>query len=70
MFVYCQYPNRKADVFEFSQSAHEKIAAGNLDPLLDAGVTGFFRVTVDDSLGFREVWSNRENRDNRKTNRR
>jgi hypothetical protein len=65
MFVYCQFPNRQADVFEFSPEAHWKIAAGNLDPLLDAGVTGFFRVTVEDEKGFREVWSNR-NKSNRR----
>ena len=60
--VYCQFPDKKADVFEFSETAFNKIANGNLDPLLDAGVKGFFRVTIEDNNGFREVWSNRGKR--------
>jgi hypothetical protein len=59
MFVYCQFSGKWAECYEFSAEAFNRIASGDMEPLYDAGVTRFNRVTVDDGTGQREVWSKR-----------
>lgn len=58
-YVYAQFPGNWAECYEFSNEAFMRISRGDLTPLDEAGVTGFFRVTVEDSRGFREVWRSR-----------
>ena len=60
-YVYCQFQRKQAEVYEFSREVFERIAGGDLDALLDAGVaTNFHRVTCDDRGNFFEVWSKRQ----------
>lgn len=59
MFVYCQFAGKHAECYEFSTEIFQRIAAGDMQPLYDVGVTRFNRVTVDDGSGQREVWSKR-----------
>jgi hypothetical protein len=59
MFVYCQFAGKHAECYEFSTEIFDRIAAGDMQPLYDVGVTRFNRVTVDDGTGQREVWSKR-----------
>jgi len=62
MFVYCQFSGKWAECYEFDAESFQRIAAGDVQPLYDAGVTRFNRVTVDDGSGQREVWSKRPSR--------
>lgn len=62
MFVYCQFPGKHAECYEFSTEIFRRISEGDIQPLYDAGVSRFNRVTVDDGRSFREVWSKRQNR--------
>ena len=61
-FVYCQFSGKWAECYEFSAESFQRIASGDIQPLYDAGVTRFNRVTVDDGSGQREVWSKRPSR--------
>jgi hypothetical protein len=62
MFVYCQFAGKQAECYEFSVEVFNQIASGDIQPLHDAGITRFNRVTVDDGQSFREVWSKRQTR--------
>lgn len=66
-FVYCQFSNKQAEVYEFPEHVHYAISDGNLQILVEAGITGFNRVTVDDMYGYREVWR-RPSRNDRNNN--
>ena len=59
MFVYCQLSGKWAECYEFDDESFQRISSGDMQPLYDAGVTRFNRVTVDDGSGQREVWSKR-----------
>jgi len=60
MFVYCQFAGKNAECYEFSTEIFQRIAAGDIQPLYEVGITRFNRVTVDDGQSFREVWSKRQ----------
>jgi len=60
MFVYCQFSGKWAECYEFEADAFQRISSGDMQPLYDAGITRFNRVTVDDGDGQREVWSKRQ----------
>lgn len=66
--VYCQFPGKQAEAYEFPEETHFEIANGNIGILNQAGIHDFNRVTVDDRFGFREVWSKRQNRQSNNNN--
>lgn len=65
MFVYAQFPGNWAEVYEFSSEAFSRIASGNIDPLYDAGIANFTRITVESDRGYYEVWNERNSRNSR-----
>lgn len=62
MFVYAQFNGKWAECYEFGEVAFSRIASGDLDPLYEAGITNFNRVTVEDQSGYREIWTKRQTR--------
>ncbi len=51
MLVYAEFGDNWAEVYEFPRDAFRAICAGNMDPLYNAGIEGFYRVSVEDASG-------------------
>jgi len=67
-YVYCQFPGKQAECYEFPEHVHYDIANGNIEILYQAGISHFNRVTVDDAHGFREIWRRPQRQNNNNSN--